>query len=128
MPVLAGLAASGLTLLLGALGLFQLALAAGAPLGRFAWGGAHPVLPSALRIGSLVSIAIYAMIALVMLDRAGLVTWLPAGLSGILAWVVVAFFGLGTVMNLASRSLPERLTMSPMAALLCGLSIVVALA
>lgn len=127
MPALPGLAAWALTLVLGVLGLFQLALATGAPLGRFAWGGAHVVLPAALRIGSLVSIAVYALIALVVLDRAGVVDWLPAGLSGVMAWVVAGYFGLGIVMNLASRSVPERLTMSPAAALLCGLSVIVAL-
>ena len=74
-----------------------------------------------------ISIAVYALIACVMLDRAGLVDWLPADLSGIMAWVVAAYFGLGIVMNLASRSVPERLVMSPTAALLCGLSVVVAL-
>ena len=85
------------------------------------------MLPTALRIGSLVSIAVYALIALVVLDRAGVVDWLPAGLSGVMAWVVAGYFGLGIVMNLASRSVPERLTMSPAAALLCGLSVIVAL-
>lgn len=127
MPVSPTVAAAGLTLVLGALGLFQLALALGAPLGRFAWGGTHSVLPRALRIGSGISIAVYALIACVMLDRAGLVDWLPVDLSGIMAWVVAAYFGLGIVMNLASRSVPERLVMSPTAALLCGLSVVVAL-
>ena len=49
--------ALALTVILAALAVFQLALAAGAPLGRFAWGGSHEVLPPRLRVGSLVSIA-----------------------------------------------------------------------
>ena len=54
-------AALALTVLLALLAVFQLALALGAPLGHFAWGGAHRVLPRRLRIGSLVSIVIYAV-------------------------------------------------------------------
>ena len=45
--------------LLGFLAAFQVALACGAPLGRFAWGGAHTRLPASLRIASVVSILIY---------------------------------------------------------------------
>lgn len=127
MPITPALAALSLALLLGALGLFQLALVAGAPLGRFAWGGGHRVLPRALRIGSLVSILIYLLLSMVMLDRADLVPWLPAGFAGPLAWVVAGYFGLGTGLNLASRSPPERAVMSPLAAILCALSVVVAL-
>ncbi len=127
MPITPALAAVSLSLLLGALGLFQLALAAGAPLGHLAWGGGHRVLPHALRIGSLVSILIYTLLAMVMLDRADLVLWLPAGLAGPLAWVVAGYFCLGIGLNLASRSPPERAVMSPLAAILCALSVVVAL-
>ena len=41
-------------LVLGALAIFQGLLALGAPLGRFAWGGRHRVLPLSLRAGGLV--------------------------------------------------------------------------
>lgn len=48
---------------LGLLAVFQAGLVAGLPLGRFAWGGQHIVLPSRLRIGSAVSIVLYAVFA-----------------------------------------------------------------
>ena len=51
-------AAIALTVILALLAVFQLALVLGAPLGRFAWGGTHRVLPARLRIGSAVSIVI----------------------------------------------------------------------
>jgi len=57
------LAAVGLCVLLGALAVFQALLALGAPLGRFAWGGQHLVLPTPLRIGSAVAIAVYFLLA-----------------------------------------------------------------
>ena len=59
------IAAVVLCLLLGALAVFQVLLAFGAPFGRFAWGGQHRVLPMAMRIGSVTSIVIYAVVAVV---------------------------------------------------------------
>ena len=115
-------------LVLGALAVFQLLLALGAPLGRFAWGGRHRVLPTPLRAGSVASIAIYALLATVLLARAGLVS--PGVLEGVVrtaTWVVVIYLLLGVGLNLASRSKPERAVMSPVTAVLCGLYAVVAL-
>lgn len=115
-------------LLLLALGAFQLALASGAPLGRFAWGGQHRILPRALRIGSLVSILLYGLMALVVLDRAALLPVLPAAARGIAIWLVAGYMALGTLVNLISRSVPERLLMTPLALVLCLLCLAVALA
>ena len=54
------------------LAIFQILLIFGAPLGRFAWGGAHTVLPVNLRVGSFVSIILYAAFAQIILAKAGL--------------------------------------------------------
>ena len=70
-------AAIALTVILAALAVFQLALALGAPLGRFAWGGQHRVLPTGLRVGSLVSIVVYAVIVVLALDKVGLIDVVP---------------------------------------------------
>jgi hypothetical protein len=121
------LAAIVLTTILGLLAVFQLALALGAPLGHFAWGGSHRVLPTRLRIGSLVSIVIYAIIAVLALDRAGVIDVVPDVVSTVGMWVVFAYFVLGIVMNAISRSKPERYTMTPIVAVLAVLSLVVAL-
>ena len=122
-------AAIAACVVLAALAVFQLLLAAGAPLGRFAWGGRHPgALPPALRVGSVVSVAVYALIATLLLDRAGLLsTGLPEGVVAVATWVVAAYFVLGIPMNLASRSRDERRVMAPTAAVLCALSVAVAL-
>jgi hypothetical protein len=70
-PVLSGLA------------VFQGFLVFGAPIGQFAWGGKHRVLPVSLRVGSVVSILIYAIIATVVLARADLVSpGFPEGGAG----------------------------------------------
>jgi hypothetical protein len=52
--------------LLGTLAVFQLFLVFGAPLGRFAWAGQHRVLPRSHRVGSVVSIVIYALLAAIV--------------------------------------------------------------
>lgn len=115
-----------LTVLLGLLAVFQLALILGAPLGHLAWGGQHRVLPARLRVGSVVSIAVYAFIALVALDRAGLVQAFPGQFSVVAMWVVFAYFVLGIAMNAISRSAPERWAMVPTAVALAVLSFLVA--
>ena len=116
--------------LLGALAVFQIALAAGAPLGHLAWGGKYRVLPRGLRIASAVSVLVYALFAWIIsgavssLDRFG--DYIPDKPPGI--WVLTAYFGLGVVVNLVSRSRPERLVMTPVAAVLCACCLIIALA
>ena len=111
--------------ILALLAVFQLALALGAPLGNYAWGGQHRVLPMNLRIGSTVSIAIYVLIAVVLLDRAGIIEVIAFDV--VAAWVVFAYFALGIVLNAISRSKPERYTMTPVVLVLAVLSLLVAL-
>jgi len=120
-------AAIALTVILALLAVFQLALALGAPLGRFAWGGQHRVLPTRLRIGSLVSIVIYGLVAVLALDKVGLIDVVPDVVSDIGMWVVFAYFVLGIPLNAISRSKPERYTMTPVVAVLAVLSLLVAL-
>ena len=127
MP-LASIAAILLCVLLGALAVFQLALVLGAPLGQFAWGGADRVLPRAKRIGSVVSIVLYALFAWVFLMKAGLVPMgLPEVVVDVAAWVIVGYFALGIPMNGMSRSKPERYTMTPILVVLLVLALIVAL-
>ncbi|MEF3402324.1 hypothetical protein [Agromyces sp. CCNWLW203] len=121
------LAAIVLCVILAALAVFQLALALGAPIGRFAWGGHHRVLPARLRIGSAISIVIYAVIAVIALDRAGVIDVVSDAVSTIGMWVVFAYFVIGIPMNAISRSRPERYTMTPVVAVLAVLSLLVAL-
>lgn len=122
------IAAIALCVILGALAVFQLALVFGAPLGRFAWGGADRVLPRSKRIGSAIAIVLYAVFAWVFLMRAGLMPLvLPEIVVDVAAWVIVAYLALGIPLNAISRSKPERYTATPIAIVLVGLGIVVAL-
>lgn len=120
-------AAVAACVVLTALAVFQVALALGAPLGRFAWGGQHDVLPTRLRVASAVSVVLYAVFAAILLARTGVI---GLGLSDraveIAAWVVTGYLALGILMNAISRSRPERLVMTPACLVLALLSGVVA--
>ncbi|MET4095708.1 hypothetical protein [Arthrobacter sp. UYCu712] len=114
--------------LLAGLTIFQGALIAGAPLGRAAWGGQHRVLPAKLRIGSALSIAVYALFAYAALAKAGLVPVLVSeSFTAVTMWVMTAYFVLGVFMNGISRSKPERLIMTPTTLALALLYLVLAL-
>jgi hypothetical protein len=121
-------AAISIWIVLGALASFQGLLVLGAPLGRLAWGGQHRVLPVSLRISSLVSILIYALISAVVLARVETVSLgVPASTIRIAIWVVAAYFFIAIGLNLGSKSNGERSVMPAVSAVLCVLCIVVAL-
>jgi hypothetical protein len=113
--------------LLALLAVFQVLLAAGLPLGRFAWGGRHDVLPRRLRIGSAVSVLVYAVIAAVVLQAAGEIEVFPDAIADVGIWVVTGYFALGVPVNALSRSRYERLVMTPVVLVLAVCSLVVAL-
>lgn len=107
-------AAIAACVILAALTVFQAALIAGAPIGRFAWGGRHDVLPAKLRIGSVTSIVLYILIGYVALAKAGMAPPLVSeGFTDVTCWVLTSYFALGIVLNAISRSKPERLVMTP---------------
>lgn len=118
--------AFALTVILTLLALFQLALALGAPLGHFAWGGRHRVLPVHLRVGSAASIVIYGLIDLIAWDRVGAIDVFPEPFSEVAMWVIFAYFTVGIVMNAISRSKPERYTMVPVSLVLAVLAFLIA--
>ena len=112
--------------LLTALAVFQGLLVAGLPLGRFAWGGQNEVLPANLRVGSAVSIALYGVFAVLILQAAGTLSLLPDGVAGVAIWVLAGYFVLGIAMNAISRSRSERLVMTPVVAVLAAACLVLA--
>lgn len=125
MPAFAAVLA---TVVLGILAVLQAALALGAPLGRFAWGGKHRVLPAGLRVGSALSIPIYAVIAVVLLARAGVLPLLVGSpVVDVAAWAVFGYLVLAVLMNAVSRSRPERYAMTPASIVLAVCALLVAL-
>lgn len=108
--------------------IFQALLIGGSPLGNFAWGGAHTVLPAKYRVGSAVAIALYAVFSMFLLSKAGIVSII--GNSFVLQvgmWLITAYFTLGIVVNAISRSKKERYVMTPVAAALAVIFLIVTL-
>lgn len=127
MPIVQ-LVAIAACVILAALAIFQAALIGGAPLGRFAWGGQHNVLPTKLRIGSATSIVLYVLIAYVALAKVGLAEPLVSeSFTDVTCWVLTGYFALGIVLNGISRSKPERLVMTPTVVVLTALYLILSL-
>lgn len=121
-------AAVAFTVLLVAMAGFQIALIAGVPWGRAAWGGADAVLPANKRIGSVIAVVLYVAFAVLALVRADVLGEAGDALGIVIAmWVVFGYLALGVLMNAISRSKLERFIMTPVALVLAILALVVAL-
>jgi cytochrome c biogenesis protein ResB len=121
--------AAGVAAAIGCLGIavFQVALAAGAPLGRAAWGGVHERLPRNLRVASAAVAVVWVLAALTVLAAAGFqASPIPASVADWATWVLAALLLVGAVMNLLSRSRLERIVWGPVALVLAGLTAIVA--
>jgi hypothetical protein len=107
---------------------FQIALAAGAPWGAYAMGGASPgQFPPALRMAGLVQAALIVGMAAIVLSRAGLILAGWSRVSGWLVWVVVAVTAMSLVLNLITPSAGERTLWAPVLLVLLASSAVVAM-
>ena len=107
--------------------LFELALAAGLPWGEISWGGKYPgVLPTEMRIASVVQACLLLVLVLVVLIRAGLIfpAWQP--LSKKLVWAVVVYCALGVIANAITPSFWERIIWLPVLSICFASSLVVA--
>ncbi|MFW2383402.1 MAG: hypothetical protein ACN4GZ_16730 [Acidimicrobiales bacterium] len=124
------LAAVVAAILLGAIAIFQLAIAAGAPWGDMAWGGRHDRrLPTRLRLGSGVAAVVLVVAASVVLAQGGVTSWtpVPEGALRTVTWVLAGFMVLNTAGNLASASRTEQRVFGPTTAVLAILIAVVAI-
>jgi hypothetical protein len=107
---------------------FQLALAAGAPLGAYAMGGANPGrLRTTMRVGAAGQALVLAGLGVIVLSDAGLVWPALADSLPSLIWIAVGFSALSVVLNALTRSTMERRIWLPVAVLLLVSSGVVAL-
>ena len=90
---------------------FQIALALGAPLGEYAYGGARVgKLPLGFRINSVVAVFVMLAISGHYLAQLGVFEPIldPAG-NSVVNWVLVVFTGLSALANNATRSKKERM-------------------
>ncbi len=119
--------------LFGAMALFQVGLAVGAPWGAFAYGGRAAgddgrLLP-AYRLSSAVAAVMLVLFAVVILTRGGVI-----GSSGdstlvtVMSWVIVAFMAINTPMNFLGKHWIERYVFGAMTVVLVVLCAIVAVA
>jgi glutaminase len=90
---------------------FQVALALGAPLGEYAYGGARVgKLPLGFRINSVVAVFVMLAISGHYLAQLGVFEPIldPAG-NSVVNWVLVVFFVLSALTNNSTRSKKERM-------------------
>lgn len=89
---------------------FQIALAAGAPWGRAAYGGAVEQPGIELRISSAISVLIWTSAALIVLKRAGFRLWAPLPKRALPAavWVLAGISIVAIVANAITPSEIER--------------------
>lgn len=107
---------------------FQVALALGAPWGEYAMGGnVRGTLPAAMRVAAVVQALVLAVLALAVLTRAGLVDVPVVRDLPWLVWVAVAFSAVSLALNGISRSPGERRIWVPVALVMLGSSLLVAL-
>jgi len=107
------LAAVAATALIAAAAAFQVALAAGLPLGEATMGGRAPTVDGVLtpryRVIAVVSALILVLAAWIVLGRAGLVqVFLEGQALVVAAWIVAGFMALNTLSNLSGRHPLER--------------------
>jgi hypothetical protein len=110
--------------------IFQAAVALGAPLGDYVWGGfTQGELSPIFRVASAFAAISLLWIALVVLTRAEIavpITPAPAHRLKAITWTIAGFMVLNTIGNLASQSSSEQLLMAPITALLAVLIALVA--
>jgi cell shape-determining protein MreD len=106
---------------------FQLALAAGVPWGEFAMGGAYPgQFPPELRVAAVVQAVILALLALIVLARAGVALPGWSRMARWAIWFVVAFSVLSLILNSITPSIRERAIWAPVALVMVICSVTVA--
>jgi energy-converting hydrogenase Eha subunit A len=123
MPIILALVACGL---LCCLAIFQLLLLAGAPFGRFVWGGESDVLPSRLRSRSVAAVVVYVIFVTVILQAVGIVTVMDNLVGQVAIYLVAACFFAGFIVSAMSRSPSERALMTPTSLVLSALCLIVA--
>jgi hypothetical protein len=116
--------------LIGVLVVFQLCLAAGVPWGRASYGGATPVLPTRLRVTSAIAAPVWALIAFVVMRRAGYEVWapLPDAVLPVVVWVVTGLLVLAVIMHIMTRSRIERAIWLPVVTVMLAATAFVAIA
>lgn len=109
IPAFIGSILFGLTVIL------YLSLVFGAPLGEYAMGGQHSILPFRKRIIAVFAIIIQLSGIIVLLDGGEIIkTGLSASVIKIGCYIYAIYLSLNVLMNIFSKSKKERMFMTPL--------------
>jgi hypothetical protein len=98
------------TVFTGIIIIFQGCLAAGMPWGEASMRGKYPgKYPPKMRIVAIINIIILAVIAVIVLSRAGFILPQLSEISRIGIWFIVVYFSIATVLNSITPSKIERI-------------------
>ncbi len=107
---------------------FQMALALGVPWGSYAMGGKFPGrYPTRMRVAAAAQGGLLAVIALIVLSRAGVVAPSVTATLPSLVWLAVVFSAISLVLNSITPSVGERKIWVPVAVVMLASSLLVAL-
>ncbi len=107
--------------------IFQVLLALGFPLGEFALGGFHKVLPKKLRFVSIGNAVILFLFAWIFLQHASVLESILPFSTHVFVWIIAIFLALNSIANLFSVSKKEKYVMTPLSAAACILCFWIAL-
>lgn len=96
---------------------FQVLLSLGFPLGEFAMGGFHKVLPKKLRIVSVFNAIILLFMGFIFLQHTNVFHAFNFSSTNIFVWAITIFLGFNTIANIVSRSRKERVVMTPLSSI-----------
>ena len=112
------------------LSIFQLLLAIGLRLGKLAYGGKYEKLPTNMRIMSIVAIGIFVLASISVLERAVIIIIFNNPiLTMVIVWIIAIYLAFNTLLNLLSKSKPEKLIMTPISlisAICCFIVVILA--
>lgn len=98
------------------IGIMEVLLILGFPLGELTMGGQYKILPPNLRIAAVFSIPLQMFALLIVLQTGGHISfWFSEKIVKIICYVYGGYFSLNTVMCMISRSKKERYIMTPLA-------------
>lgn len=123
--------ASVAAVLFGALAVFQVALALGAPAGAYVFGGRvasdDGKLTGVYRLAAAGAAAVLALFGYVILARGGVIeSSVSQQFLAIASWAIVAYLAINTAMNLAAASKVERYLLGSISGILVVLCSIVA--
>jgi hypothetical protein len=112
--------------IIGAVVLFQLALAAGASWGEYAMGGRFRVYPVAMRVAALIQAGVLVLLAFVELSAARIVPATATEAAPWLVWLPVVVSAVALLLNVVTPSVAERRLWAPVATVMLLTSLIVA--